>query len=55
MFKWLKKLFSAPCEEIKEGDKVLCYQCGKECICGSVCLLCGFPSPGQSEIIEKGL
>ncbi len=54
MFNWLKELFSAPYLETKKGDRVLCYQCGEECICGSVCLHCGFPSPGEDEVIVKG-
>lgn len=54
MIKWLKRLFEVPFDAMKNGDAVPCYKCGKECICGSVCPHCGFPSPGPSEIINKG-
>ena len=58
MAKWLKRFFagffSIPFEEMRKGDEALCYRCGRECVCGSVCLYCGFPSPGPSEIYNKG-
>lgn len=51
---WRRFWATEPRDYLKEGDETFCYQCGKECICGSACPHCGFPAPGPDEFIIKG-